>query len=491
MISWMQHNNKYLVITIWIATIAFIGAGFVGWGSVNFGSKASSVAEVGDVAISKVKYQFTYSNLYNQYAQQFGPNNFDQKKAKSLGLEKIAFANLYNEALLLNMANEYGIVVSPEEIAQEIAKFDILKDKNGNIDKTIYENFLRARGLKPKDFEAIIKDELRVRKLLGLLHVKPLPLEVKAMEATFNIADKIKFKHLKSSDINITVDESELKKFWQKRRANYLTKTQYDLEVLETKAKDMNFSEADLKSFYKENSFNYIDKDGKIIEFKDALESVKKDLTLKKLKKQAILDRNRFKKGKLDATKKITLEEDNTTLPANVWKVLKSADSNSFLKPQVVGDEYMTIHLVKKVAPKEMSYEEAKPLVLKEYKASKRSDELQKLADKLEKDPTALTQSTKDYLTLTKFQNIEGLTPQDSLSLTKYIFGSAKKIDRAKVSDGLVVYEVVDQKVLESNSTLPTLKKEIAAIKNSELDSNLLKELASKYSAKVYVKGLQ
>ncbi len=32
MITWMQRHKKWLVITIWISTIAFVGAGFVGWG---------------------------------------------------------------------------------------------------------------------------------------------------------------------------------------------------------------------------------------------------------------------------------------------------------------------------------------------------------------------------------------------------------------------------------------------------------------------------
>ena len=51
MISWMQKNNKYLVWTIWVATFAFIGAGFVGWGSYSFGSKAGNIAKVGEVEI--------------------------------------------------------------------------------------------------------------------------------------------------------------------------------------------------------------------------------------------------------------------------------------------------------------------------------------------------------------------------------------------------------------------------------------------------------
>ena len=33
MITWMQKHRKYLVVTIWVSTIAFVGAGFVGWGA--------------------------------------------------------------------------------------------------------------------------------------------------------------------------------------------------------------------------------------------------------------------------------------------------------------------------------------------------------------------------------------------------------------------------------------------------------------------------
>jgi len=39
MITWMQTHKKWLIITIWIATIAFVGAGFVGWGAYSYGKK--------------------------------------------------------------------------------------------------------------------------------------------------------------------------------------------------------------------------------------------------------------------------------------------------------------------------------------------------------------------------------------------------------------------------------------------------------------------
>ncbi len=47
MITWMQKHKKWLIVTIWISTIAFVGAGFVGWGSYDYGKSDSAVAIVG------------------------------------------------------------------------------------------------------------------------------------------------------------------------------------------------------------------------------------------------------------------------------------------------------------------------------------------------------------------------------------------------------------------------------------------------------------
>ena len=53
MIDWMQKHKKWLIITIWISTIAFIAAGMVGWGSYSFNLDQGVVARVGDIKISQ------------------------------------------------------------------------------------------------------------------------------------------------------------------------------------------------------------------------------------------------------------------------------------------------------------------------------------------------------------------------------------------------------------------------------------------------------
>ena len=61
----MQRHKKWLVITIWISTIAFVGAGFVGWGSYEYGKQGGVVAVVGDREVSVEEYQQEYWTFMN------------------------------------------------------------------------------------------------------------------------------------------------------------------------------------------------------------------------------------------------------------------------------------------------------------------------------------------------------------------------------------------------------------------------------------------
>ena len=145
MITWMQRHRKYLVITIWVSTIAFIGAGFVGWGQYSYGSKSGAVAKVGDVSISAGELQSTYSQLFNRYSQVF-QGNFDQEQAKKFGLDKQALQQLVNQALLINLANSYNLEATDKEVAQTVASQKAFYE-NGVFSKELYHQVLKREGL--------------------------------------------------------------------------------------------------------------------------------------------------------------------------------------------------------------------------------------------------------------------------------------------------------------------------------------------------------
>ena len=129
MISWMQKHNKYLVWTIWVATIAFIGAGFVGWGSYDFGAKAGNVAKVGSIEISQSKLNMAYSDTSMKPSTiNRMQGQLDEKKAKEMGLDtNVLLHVLIPKQNLLNFCTrDSGIIVSDEEIAAQTR--DISKD---------------------------------------------------------------------------------------------------------------------------------------------------------------------------------------------------------------------------------------------------------------------------------------------------------------------------------------------------------------------------
>jgi peptidyl-prolyl cis-trans isomerase D len=488
MISWMQKNNKYLVITIWVATIAFIGAGAVGWGSANLSSKSASIAKVGDIEISKMKYSFTYSNLYNEYAERFG-SKFDKKTAKELGLEKAAYNSLITQALLLNLAKEYGITASDLEVAKEIAKYSFFK-KGGSFNKEYYDNFLKSRGMKAADFEAIVKDDLIIRKLMKLLDIKPLDFEKEAISLTFKIADKIKYSVITPNDVNVSVDDKEIKQYWEKNKLNYLTPKKYELALLWTKPKNITVSEEDLKKYFEQNRFNFTDDNGKQKEFKDVKEDVKKAYILEKLKKQAAIDRSRFKKGKIKASEVVVLAQNEGNFTKEIWNAIKNAKEGDFIKPKAVETSYVTINLKKIIKPQTMSFEEAKELAKKDLMASKKAKELENRAKELLKSGKNFKYESKDYLTLSKLNTLEGLTPQESMQLVRAIFASTKKRDSIKIGNSMVVYEIIEQKLLDSANLL-TLDKDIKNIKSKELTDNLISNLQKRYKIESYVKDFQ
>ncbi|WP_456451732.1 SurA N-terminal domain-containing protein, partial [Hydrogenimonas sp.] len=154
----MQKHRKYLVITIWISTIAFVGAGFVGWGTYQYGSKSNAVAMVGDIPISLEEFQHAYGNAYQQYNQAMG-GRLDEATAKKLGLQKQVLQSLIYQALVKNFAKEHGIVVSDEEVQKAILAIPAFQ-KEGKFDKATYLAVLQGMRMKPKTFEASMKDDL-------------------------------------------------------------------------------------------------------------------------------------------------------------------------------------------------------------------------------------------------------------------------------------------------------------------------------------------
>jgi len=489
MISWMQKHNKYLVWTIWVATITFIGAGFVGWGSYDFSGKAGSVAKVGEIEIKQSKLNMAYSNLYSRYNELF-QGNFDEAKAKEMGLVQQAFSTLETQAKLLNYAQELGVVVSDDEVAKALESIKGFQ-RDGSFDRTVYDAYLKSRRLKAKTFEETLREELIIAKLLNLLRIDALPLEEEVLLSAINIADKVKYRVLSENDINITTDETELKKFWESKKEEFLTPKRFELEILWTDSSAAEVSDEELKSFYETNSFNYTDSQGKQLSFEEAKTQLTRDLKLKKTKKQAQRDYIAFKKGQKEATQTVTLDHGDNTLSKAVWDEIVQKNGGDILKPKVVNNRYATVKIVSVTQPRVMTFDEARARVLPLYLSQAKRDALNKLADQTLKTISESNATVSDFMSLSKYDNLDGLNSQESLQFLQKLFTSLEEKGIISVANKVVVYEITEQKHLSADENQKAKMAEtVNTVKQRIFESNLLKILDTKYPTEVYMGGL-
>jgi len=489
MISWMQKHNKYLVWTIWVATIAFIGAGFVGWGSYNFGSKAGNVAKVGSIEVPQTKLNTVYSDIYGQVNQQM-QGQLDDKKAKEMGLVKQAFARINTQAKLLNFAKDAGIIVSDAEVAKRLENIKAFQ-KDSFFNKEIYQAFLNSRRMKAKTFEAQLKEELLLGKTMALLNVKALPLEIETVAAAMNVSDKLAYKVLTIADVNITLDDNALKSFWETHKKNFMTPKTYELALVWTASKDAEVTEEELKEFYNTNSFNYTDAGGKQLSFDKAKDKVSSDLKLKKSKKNAEKNYIAFKKGKLESSETVTLPLNDPKLTKEIWDDIQQKNISDITKPKVLTDRYATVKIRKIIEPQIKTFKEAKSEVSDIYTLQAKKEALMKLAKSTLKNFDESNASVSDFVTLGKQDNLKPLNLQESLQFLQKLFTSSEEKGIISVLDKVIVYNIIEQKLLPMDGNKTDLVKQtVNQVKQNIFESNLIKMLDEKYPTEVYMEGL-
>jgi len=444
MITWMQHHRKYLVITIWVSTIAFIGAGFVGWGQYSYGNKASAVAQVGDVSITADELQKTYSNLFNQYNQLF-QGKLDEKQAQQFGLQRQALKSLVDQALILNLAKNYRITVSDEEL------FNVIKTqsafaKAGAFDKEMYAKVLSNNHLTIKEYETGMRKELLIQKTLYLFTPIARTLENTVLASAMGVADKIEYKLLTPDMVAVASDEAGVKAFWEQHKNEFKKEASYDLSIIHMGN----------QATQNEALRRYID----------------------------------FKKGTIDPSVKITktilTSQTNTFDPELFKEVTALTNDKPFLKPRKVGDEFVIIKLNAFNPPAAKSYEEAKAEANAGYLNEMKKTKLQELAQNSYK---TFSGTVSDFIMHTQSTALSGLSAAESTDFTDKLFATKQKQGFLTLKSGnIILYNVLEQKLLQDKTVAD--ENTVMKLKGNLLNQKLMKTLESKYPIEIYVEGI-
>jgi peptidyl-prolyl cis-trans isomerase D len=488
MITWMQRHRKYLVITIWISTIAFIGAGFVGWGQYNYGDKAGAVAKVGSISITSAELQKSYSNLFNQYNQLF-QGKFDEKQAKQFGLQRQALRQLVNQTLILNLANSYGMIITDQEL-WNVIKSQPAFAKDGTFDKAIYAETLKQNHLSIKEYEESMKKELLIQKTLYLLASGNKAIEENAIANALGVADKINYKILTPSMISLNPNEAELKALWEKNQKEFKTSPSYEVSYVTQKPLATTPSAKEISDYYDMNRQMLKDSTGKILALDEAKSTIVAALNDTATAKESLRLYIDYKKGTLKegmTSQKATITADASTFDPELTKeIMTLNDQKSFLKPRKVGNDYIIVKLDKMNPSRTKTFEEAKTDVMALYMRDAKKTKLQELAQNSYK---TFSGTSSDFITRKDNAKIGGLSaPEGSEFLTKLFESKQKQGFITLESGNVIMYNVLEQKLLQDKTLADG--NAVLKLKGNLLDQGLIKALEAKYPVEIYVEGI-
>ena len=488
MISWMQRHRKWLVITIWISTIAFIGAGFVGWGAYSYGQKSGSVAKVGDVAISYRELQQEYGRLYSYFNQMF-QGKFDEAQAKSFGLKKQALNQLVNQALIINLANSYHLEVSDEEVYKVLQSQKVFMT-NGAFDKEVYRNLLKQNNLTTKEYESDLRKQILISKTFKMLDIKPTALEEQSIQATLNIADKINYKILDTSMIKIDTSDEKLKAFWEDKKSNFMSEPSFDISYIKQIPVNKQYTDGELTDYYNAHKSQFTDANGKIKVPNDAREQITQMLNMEETKKESLKTYVAFKKGELGKDAKIQnvmVSKSKNVFDSDILKEISAlTDEKPYLKPRLVNNEYVIIKLNKTIASAPKSFKDAKAEVLAMYLTQAKENELMQLA---QNSVATFRGNTTDFITVRDSSKIAGLNEQEGSEFLNQLFKNNKKRGFVTLSNKkIVLFNILEQKLLDNSKE--DVDSVIVKLKTDLLNQNLLKMLNQRFKTEIFIEGM-
>ena len=488
MITWMQRHKKYLIITIWISTIAFVGAGFVGWGQYSYGDKAGAVAKVGSVEVTMGELQKTYSNLYAQYNKMF-QGNFDEEKAKSFGLQSQALKQLTEQALIINLALSYDLEINDIELLNELKTQEYFF-KDGIFNKETYKQVLSQNNMSIKEYEVSVKKQLLIQKTLKLLPVDASKNELDIINSILNIADKINYKILSDDKIQVDTSDASLKPFWETKKQEFMNEVTYEVKYIKQERVSKKYEEAKINEHYLANKTHFKDVEGKLLPLDGARVSVIDELDSKATKDAALRQYIAYKKGKLTSDVEVstaTISALNNPYNAEVLeKISKLSITSPFLKPVLVNDAYFTFELTKVNPAKAKSFEEAKndilPIFVEEQKKSK-------LLELAKNSAATFTGNTTDFITTEDAVKITDMELVDANEFLIALFSSQEKRGFISLKNGnVILYNILEQKLLNKSNTNPD--NPIVRLKSAMFNEGLIKNLQNKYKTEIFIEGL-
>lgn len=207
-------NKMSYFILMFIFLIIIASFLFSGYEGFSMGS-SKNVASVDGTPISTKEYRMALSRQVEFFNQMMGGNGMSEKQMEQMGIKESVLNSLIQLKLILNTADKMGFVVSLDEVKNEIRNMPYFRTNN-QFDVNLYRNALQANGYVPSQFEELVRNDMKQKKveelfstsLLSENHVR----DVMKFKNNVVVVQGVKVSRQSLAPL-VTVSEAEIKEY--------------------------------------------------------------------------------------------------------------------------------------------------------------------------------------------------------------------------------------------------------------------------------------
>ena len=163
----MKKGVGKVVITI-LAVLLIIS--FAVWGigdMVTPGGNINQVAEVDGTAITQREFQDQFQREMNRIRARIG--NIDAQQARNLGLADSTLNGLISRRLLGLQASDLGLLVSDEQVIEQIQRQPAFRNALGQFDRSMFQITLANNGISERAYVASIRQDTQQDYIGGVI----------------------------------------------------------------------------------------------------------------------------------------------------------------------------------------------------------------------------------------------------------------------------------------------------------------------------------
>jgi len=226
MLQWIRDAKLLIKGFLWAVVLAFVVTIFYSWGVRSSGNLArSEVATIYGQPVSVRDFQRTYNALQQRYRDIFrtqpGVDLNEHFNFREMALEQLA-----TRAILLRMAQQYGVVVTEQELYDSIASIGAFQEQ-GQFSPDRYKLFLRSRvpPMTPRQFEAEQQQALLLQKVFDLFTAGGLVTDSEVEQAYRRDNERAAVRYVLLTpaqfEAQVTMTDEELQAYYESHKEAY------------------------------------------------------------------------------------------------------------------------------------------------------------------------------------------------------------------------------------------------------------------------------